>query len=567
MEQQVLRELTVLRGLSHVNILKLEAFYFELEPWDRSSLFRAAVRRVTAAVLRGSRRHASSHRSPEAPRGESNSEGTDGSKGVADGFSFASTELSSFKEALAKADRHADSDTEIRRIQENAVAAHEAALKKKLRPEQFYRPTVYMIFELCDCDLAKFADMRYKAFLEFWRGASQETRTDAESGAGRQPLVRGNAPRGQAPPLPGLTESEAQLIAYQLFQALAYCHSRGVLHRDVKPQNVLMMRDVDADGTEHWVAKLGDFGLACCAHTADPSRTEEVVTLLYRAPELLLGRTNYDGAVDVWSMAIVIIEIMVGHPPFKARNEVEMLARIAHCVGSSTAQELREIAPNPTALEAVLPLILKDAAEPKLKNLLTDRFGRQLLSDQGLDFLTRLMEVDAAKRLTAAAALQHPWLRPVLDRFPNKDVYIQPQSKWQLPTSFLAVDPLSHNFFFSRQQPELRVDVAKELPAPPAVSTSLSMSSKSQNQADLKVSDLCSNACSTLSTNDLENKRAWNALRLLMPWEEAPLPRSLFDMHRGPHMLTEITPRMVTSIYNRCGLGKMRATPCQWEAA
>nr|PIM03574.1 CMGC kinase [Toxoplasma gondii COUG] len=563
MEQQVLRELTVLRGLNHVNILKLEAFYFEMEPWDRSSLFRAAVKRVTEAVLRETRRSANP-RNPESRR-----ESKDGSKIVAEGLAAvqshlgdaASADLPSFKDAIARADRLRHSDKEIRRIQDQAVAAHEAALKKKLKPDQLLRPTIYMIFELCDCDLAKFIDMRYKNFLEFWRLASQEIQI-GEGGLRRQPLLSGNVP-SDTPPLPGVTEAETQLIAYQLFQALAYCHSHGVLHRDVKPQNILMMRDVDSEGTEHWVVKLGDFGLACCTHTADPSRTGEVVTLLYRAPELLLGRTDYGGAVDVWSMAIVIIEIVVGHPPFKARNEVDMLARIAQCVGSSNAQELREIAPNPAALEAALPLILKEADQPKLKSLLTDRFGRQLLSDQGLDLLTRLLEVNPAKRLTAVAALQHPWLQPVLDRFPNKEVYIQPLSKLQLPTSFLAVDPLSHNFYFLQRQLKSRTDAAREKQSSPRVSASLSFSNKSQNQAELKVSDLCSNAYSTLSTNDSENKRTWNSLRLLMPWDEAPLPRNLFGVRPNPHMLTEIIPTMVASIYSRCGLGKSRATPCQ----
>ena len=84
---------------------------------------------------------------------------------------------------------------------------------------------------------------------------------------------------------------------YQLLKGMDFCHARGIMHRDLKPQNLL----VDRKGT----LKLADFGLARAFMIPVRSYTHEVVTLWYRAPEILLGQRTYAPAVDMWSIGTV----------------------------------------------------------------------------------------------------------------------------------------------------------------------------------------------------------------------------------------------------------------------
>lgn len=110
----------------------------------------------------------------------------------------------------------------------------------------------------------------------------------------------------------------------QLIGAVCHCHSLHVVHRDIKPSNILV-------NTELEQIKIADFGLTRHTLMDDPSLlTPEVVTLWYRAPELLLGRT-YDWTVDLWSIGCVVGEMALGRPLFPGDSEIDTIFRIFRC--------------------------------------------------------------------------------------------------------------------------------------------------------------------------------------------------------------------------------------------
>jgi hypothetical protein len=129
-----------------------------------------------------------------------------------------------------------------------------------------------------------------------------------------------------------------------IFAALAECHARGVLHRDVKPSNVLISRSGDV--------ALADFGLAraLAAAPADPVHaggyTNRVVTLMYRAPELLLSATRYGTGVDVWAAGCVLMDLVNGGCVYRGTPnlEVAMLGAVFELCGSPDAQTWPELA-------------------------------------------------------------------------------------------------------------------------------------------------------------------------------------------------------------------------------
>lgn len=188
-----------------------------------------------------------------------------------------------------------------------------------------------------------------------------------------------------------LVGGKLQRIMFQLLQGLHACHSRRFVHRDIKPSNILINRD------ESFV-KLADFGLGRAFRVPLQTYTTEVMTLWYRAPEVLLGDNHYLPAVDVWSVGCVMAELAKGSPLFAGDTAISQLFAIFQLLGTPTESTWRGVSSlshhnvdfpqwRPTPLSSVITT----------------------LEAEGIDLLQRMLVYDPRLRITAYDALRHCW--------------------------------------------------------------------------------------------------------------------------------------------------------------
>ncbi|EDW30644.1 GL26894 [Drosophila persimilis] len=131
-----------------------------------------------------------------------------------------------------------------------------------------------------------------------------------------------------------------RLYMYQLFRSLAYIHSLGICHRDIKPQNLLL-------DPETAVLKLCDFGSAKQLLHGEPN-VSYICSRYYRAPELIFGAINYTTKIDVWSAGCVLAELLLGQPIFSGDSGVDQLVEVIKVLGTPTREQIREMNPNYT---------------------------------------------------------------------------------------------------------------------------------------------------------------------------------------------------------------------------
>ncbi|GKV37747.1 hypothetical protein SLEP1_g45737 [Rubroshorea leprosula] len=182
---------------------------------------------------------------------------------------------------------------------------------------------------------------------------------------------------------------------YQILRGIAYCHSHRVLHRDLKPQNLLIDRRTNA-------LKLADFGLARAFGIPVRTFTHEVVTLWYRAPEILLGSRHYSTPVDVWSVGCIFAEMVNQKPLFPGDSEIDELFKIFRVLGTPNEETWPGVTSLPDFKSAFPKWPSKDlaAAVPNLESA-------------GIDLLSKMLCMDPSKRITARSALQHEYFKDI----------------------------------------------------------------------------------------------------------------------------------------------------------
>ncbi|KAJ1429740.1 Serine/threonine-protein kinase, active site [Sesbania bispinosa] len=188
-----------------------------------------------------------------------------------------------------------------------------------------------------------------------------------------------------------LTEPQIKCFMQQLLSGLQHCHDRGVMHRDIKASNLL----IDKKG----VLKIADFGLAkSFAVKHEAPLTNRVVTLWYRAPELLLGSTDYDFGIDLWSAGCLLAEMFVGRPIMPGRTEVEQLHMIFKLCGSPSENYWRK-------------LKLTTSYRPAQHYKPSYREAFKNFPSSSYDLLATLLDLDPAHRGTAASALRSEFFK------------------------------------------------------------------------------------------------------------------------------------------------------------
>ena len=247
-----------------------------------------------------------------------------------------------------------------------STAIREISILKQLKHPNIVRlvdlihgeKKLYLVFEFMEHDLKKFLDLN--------------------NGPLSPPLVKS--------------------YLYQICAAIKYCHSKRILHRDLKPQNLL----IDKNGA----IKLGDFGLARAFGIPIKTLTHEILTLWYRAPEILLGQKEYSTPVDMWSVGLIFYEMAHRKPLFAGDSEIDQIFKIFQMYGTPTEKTWPGISKLP---EFKLTF-------PQFKGKGISAYNKNI-DPIGLDLLSKMIQIDPCKRISAKQALQHPYFNELSEIF------------------------------------------------------------------------------------------------------------------------------------------------------
>jgi len=201
-----------------------------------------------------------------------------------------------------------------------------------------------------------------------------------------------------------LSMHNVKLFLFQLLRGISYCHERRVLHRDLKPQNLLINHKGEL--------KLADFGLARAKSVPTKTYSNEVVTLWYRPPDVLLGSTEYNASIDMWGIGCIFFEMVSGRPLFPGSTVQDQLSLIFQTLGSPNENKWTGLTELPDYKESEHCNYRGESIR-----ILTPR-----LDQDGVELLGSLLEYDPTKRITADLAIRHKFfanLPPNIYKLPD----------------------------------------------------------------------------------------------------------------------------------------------------
>ncbi len=190
-----------------------------------------------------------------------------------------------------------------------------------------------------------------------------------------------------------LPQDLVKSFMYQICNAVAYCHSHGVMHRNLTPTNILVNQNGDG-------IKLSGFSMARSFHEplSNPL-TMEVTILWYRAPEILLGMENYTPEIDLFAIGCIFAEMVSKEALFNGRSEIDHLFKIFRQLGT----------PDECSWPGVLSAPYWNIEFPKWHKMPFDEKIRNNLSSEGLDLLDKFLVLNSRRRILAKNALSHDY--------------------------------------------------------------------------------------------------------------------------------------------------------------
>lgn len=195
-----------------------------------------------------------------------------------------------------------------------------------------------------------------------------------------------------------LEDVHKRFVVYQLLKALKYMHSAFIIHRDLKPSNLLLNSEC--------LVKVADFGLARSIKIKEddttPILTDYVATRWYRAPEILLGSTDYTASVDVWSVGCIIGELYLGKAIFPGLSTINQLTRIMEYTGRPSTEDVEVIK------SSFAPTMLETMSETEVRSW-EDMFPLGA-PDDCLDLLSKSLAFNPNKRIDILGSLAHPYV-------------------------------------------------------------------------------------------------------------------------------------------------------------
>ncbi|KAI6649104.1 Mitogen-activated protein kinase 8-like isoform X3 [Oopsacas minuta] len=199
-----------------------------------------------------------------------------------------------------------------------------------------------------------------------------------------------------------LDHSHMSALIYQVLCGLYYLHSKGIIHRDVKPHNIGVMKTCQLS--------LLDFGLARSIPRQGRRMSMHMVTLHYRAPELLLG-LDYDTTVDMWSVGCILAELISDRVLFRGTDEIDQLHKIVSVLGTPDNTLISQLSAN---TQEFFKLYKDDYQKSSIKDTFPDSAFKAEpdntdMNDKARDLLEKLLQYDPKKRMTTTEALQHPY--------------------------------------------------------------------------------------------------------------------------------------------------------------